>query len=109
MKWPETVNSSISPKAEKRPRTLRDLIRRWAGIDPEGRAGMDPHDRRRINPLHSSGDIMYNVINWYGDFNRSTVDAPLWFVEAVFSYIAATQDTDFLNEVTRDNQTLLDV
>lgn len=87
----------------------KDLIRRWAGIDPEGRAGMDPNDRRRINPLHSSGDIMYNVINWYGDFNRSTVDAPLWFVEAVFGYVDATQDTDFLNEVTRDNQTLLDV
>jgi len=87
----------------------KDLIRRWAGVDPEGRAGMDPHDRRRINPWHSSGDIMYNVINWYGDYNRNTVDAPLWFVEAVFQYVDATGDTDLLNEKMRDGLPLLQI
>ncbi|MBI4550514.1 MAG: methyltransferase domain-containing protein, partial [Candidatus Omnitrophica bacterium] len=86
-----------------------DLIRRWAGMDPEGRQGMDPHDRRRINPWHSSGDVMYNVINWYGDYNRNTVDAPLWFVEAVFKYVDATGDAAILREKTRDDRSLIDI
>ncbi|GEM_PF-940664 len=103
----ETIHFPEGDKLAKD--VARDLIKRWAGIDAESRAGMDPHDRRRINPWHSSGDVMYGVINWYGDYNRNTVDAPLWFVEAVFQYVDATGDTDLLNEIMRDGLTLLQI
>jgi|GEM_PF-4722054 len=98
------------PEGRKSARELsRELIRRWAGIDPEGRVGMDPDRRKRIDGKNPDGDIMYNVINWYGGFNRNTVDAPLWFVEAVFKYIEATKDYGLLKETMREGQTLLDV
>ncbi|HNV86132.1 MAG TPA: 4-alpha-glucanotransferase, partial [Candidatus Omnitrophota bacterium] len=98
------------PEGRKSAKELsKELIRRWAGIDPEGRPGMDPDHRKRIDGKNPDGDVMYNVINWYGGFNRNTVDAPLWFSEAVFQYVRATGDYDFLKEPMREGQSLLEV
>ncbi|MFH0986081.1 MAG: amylo-alpha-1,6-glucosidase [Candidatus Omnitrophota bacterium] len=84
---------------------LKGIVRRWVNIDDRG--------RKRIDGFRQDGHIMYNVIGWAGDYvngvNFNTVDAPLWFLEAVMGYVLATGDKDFLNEPMRDGQTLSDV
>lgn len=84
---------------------LKGIVRRWVSVDDRG--------RKRIDGFRQDGHIMYNVIGWAGDYvngvNFNTVDAPLWFLEAVMGYVLATGDKDFLNETLRDGQTLSDV
>jgi len=61
------MHEEIIHFAEQGERSAQDmakgLIKRWAGVDKEGRT--------RIDTDSADGLIMYNVINWYGSDNKN--------------------------------------